>query len=235
MARPARTEEKAEAVQLDLNATFGESLRMEALQHEEAVLPYVSSVNIPAGLHAGTPRVILGAIRRGLVGGVRLGAAVSYRDFLGGGDRYLDVAYEDLFAELVYQIGAVDSLAFTEQGRLSYVRPCGALARMAGRRKDHGEAILRALEAYDPELPLVVHHLSPLLSMATGAGLNVIVEYPASSIERMRTSVGRIAADGHPEQSVSLHLDPVTAPVVVRTLRELGHTFGAPLTARRGM
>ena len=40
----------------------------------------------------------------------------------------------------------------------------------------------------DPELPLVVHHLSPLLSMATGAGINVIVEYPASSIERLRAA-----------------------------------------------
>jgi len=222
-------------VQLDLNATFGEAVRVTALQHDEAVLPYVSSINIPAGLHAGTPRVILAAIRRGLTSGLRLGAAVGYRDFLGGGDRYVDVAYEDLYAELIYQIGAVDSLAFTEQTRLSYVRPGGALARMAGRRKDHAEAILRAVEAYDPELPLVVHHLSPLLEMATGAGLPVIVEYSATSVERMRTSVGRIAADGHPEQSVSLHLDAVTAPVVVRTLRELGHTFGAPLTARRGM
>ncbi|WP_194793215.1 LamB/YcsF family protein [Raineyella fluvialis] len=222
-------------MQVDLNATIGDTIRVEALQHDEAVLPYVSSITIPAGLHAGTPRVILAAIRRGLAAGVRLGAGVGYRDFLGGGDRYVDVAFEDLYAELIYQIGAVDSLAFTEQGRLSYVRPSGALARMAGRRKDHAEAILRAIASYDPELPLVVHHLSPLLGMARDAGLEVIVEYSASSLERMRASVGRIAADGHPEQSVSLHLDPVTAPVVVRTLRELGHTFGAPLTARRGM
>ncbi|SDB89146.1 UPF0271 protein [Raineyella antarctica] len=222
-------------MQLDLNARFGESLRPENLRSDEAVLPYISSVNLPGCLHAGTPRSVLAAIRRALAAGVQLGVAVGYRDFLGGGDRYLDVAYEDLYPELIYQIGALDSLAFSENGRLSFVRPTGALARMAGRRKDHAEAIVRAIAAYDPDLPLVLHHSSPMLEVAAEAGLNVIVDYPATSVERMRTSVGRIAADGRPEHSVSLNLDPITAPVVVKTLRELGHTCGAPQPARRGM
>jgi UPF0271 protein len=222
-------------VQLDLNATFGESLRPETLRTDEDVLPYISRVNIPGCLHAGTPRSALEAIRKALAADVRLGVAVGYRDFLGGGDRYLDVAYEDLYPELIYQIGALDSLAFSENGRLSFVRPTGALARMAGRRKDHGEAIVRAIMAYDPDLPLVLHHSSPMLHVATDAGVNVIVDYPATSVERMRTSVARIAADGRPEGGVSLHLDPITAPVVVRTLRELGHTSGDRTPARRVM
>lgn len=221
-------------MQLDLNASFGESLRVEGLRSDEAVLPYVSSVNIPGGMHAGTPRIILEAIRRALGAGVRLGVSVGYRDFLGNGERYLDVSYEDLYPELIYQIGALDALAYSENGRLSFVRPTGALARMAGRRKDHAEAILRAIVAYDPELPLVLHHSSPMLEMASLAGLSVIVDYPATSVERMRTSVGRIAADNRAESTVSLHLDAITAPVVVKSLRELGHTAGAPHPARRG-
>lgn len=220
-------------MQLDLNASFGESLRPDTLRSDESVLPYLSSVNIPGCLHAGTPRSALQAIRRALAAGVRLGVAIGYRDFLGGGDRYLDVAYEDLYPELVYQVGALDSLAFSENGRLSFVRPTGALARMAGRRKDHGEAIVRAISAYDPDLPLVLHHSSPMLEVAEQAGLNVIADYPATSVERLRTSVARIAADGRPEHAVSLHLDPITAPVVVRTLRELGHTAGDRRPARR--
>jgi len=186
-------------------------------------------------MHTGTPRSALTAIRRALVTDARLGVAVGYRDFLGGGDRYIDVAYEDLYAELLYQIGALDSLAFTESGRLSYVRPTGALSRMAGRRKDHAEAILRAVAAYDPDLPLVLHHSSPMVEMAVEAGLRVIADYPATSVERMRTSVGRIAADGRTENTVSLHLDPITAPAVIKALRELGHTAGSARLPRRGM
>ena len=222
-------------MQLDLNASFGESLRPDNLRSDESVLSYISSVNIPGCLHAGTPRSALGAIRKALAAEVQVGVAVGYRDFLGGGDRYLDVAFEYLYPELVYQIGALDSLAFSENGRVSFVRPTGALARMAGRRQDHGDAIVRAILAYDPDLPLVLHHASPMLQVAGEAGLNVIVDYPATSVERMRTSVGRIAADGRPEGTVSLHLDPITAPVVVRTLRELGHTSGDSRPARRGM
>lgn len=222
-------------MQLDLNASVGESLRPETVRSDEGVLPYVSSASVPGGLHAGTPRSVLAAVRRALAAGVRLGISVGYRDFLGSGERYLDVAYEDLYAELLYQVGALDALAFTEDGRLSFVRPTGALARMAGRRKDHGDAIIRAIKAYDPDLPLLLHHSSPLVAAAAQAGLTVLVEYPATSVERLRTSVARIAADGRSEQSVSLHLDPVTAPVVVRTLRELGHIGAEHSPARRGM
>lgn len=227
--------EKADAVQLDLNASLGESLRPESVRSDQAVLPYVSSATLPGALHAGTPRSVLDGIRRTLAAGVRLGVSVGYRDFLGSGDRYLDVAYEDLYAELVYQVGALDALAFSENSRLSFIRPTGALARMAGRRKDHGDAIISATKAYDPDLPLLLHHSSPMVEEAARAGLKVQVEYPATSVERMRSSVARIAADGRPEQSVSLFLDPITAPVVVRTLRELGHTGADASPARRGM
>jgi len=222
-------------VQVDLNADLGESTRPESVRADDSVLTFVSSANLAAGMHAGTPRSIREACRKTVHRGLRVGALVGYRDLLGGGDRYIDVDYSDLSAELIYQVGAVEALAFSERGRLSYVRPHGALARMAGRRRDHGEAILAAVSSYDGGLPLVVQHDSPLLAMAHDAGLRVIVEYPATSVDRMRTSVGLIAADGHPEGSVSLHLDPVTAPVVVKTLRELGHTAGVPTAARRSI
>ena len=59
--------------------------------------------------------------------GVRIGAQVSYRDLAGFGRRFIDVAAEDLVADVVYQIGALQAIAQAAGSAVSYVKPHGAL------------------------------------------------------------------------------------------------------------
>jgi len=48
---------------------------------------------------------------------------VSYRDLAGFGRRFIDVATEDLVADVVYQIGALQGVAAAAGSAVSYVNP----------------------------------------------------------------------------------------------------------------
>jgi 5-oxoprolinase (ATP-hydrolysing) subunit A len=52
---------------------------------------------------------------------------VSYRDLAGFGRRFIDVTAEDLVADLVYQIGALQAMAQASGSAVCYVKPHGAL------------------------------------------------------------------------------------------------------------
>ena len=65
--------------------------------------------------------------------GVAIGAQVSYRDLAGFGRREMAVPAEELTAEVLYQIAALDGIARAEGGRVSYVKPHGALYNRAVR------------------------------------------------------------------------------------------------------
>ena len=56
---------------------------------------------------------------------------MSYRDLAGFGRREMDVPADELTAEVLYQIAALDGIARAEGGRVSYVKPHGALYNRA--------------------------------------------------------------------------------------------------------
>ena len=72
-------------------------------------------------------RVCADAVARG----VRIGAQVGYRDLAGFGRRAMDVASDELQADIVYQIGALDGFARLAGDRVRYVKPHGALYNTA--------------------------------------------------------------------------------------------------------
>ncbi|WP_341268455.1 MULTISPECIES: LamB/YcsF family protein [Gordonia] len=107
---------------IDLNADLG-----EGVGDDTAMMPLISSANIACGFHAGTPTVLLHSCREAVRYGVRIGAQVSYPDLAGFGRRFIDVAPEDLIADVLYQVGALTALAAAAGGEVSYVKPHGAL------------------------------------------------------------------------------------------------------------
>src|ERR1700727_1553525 len=116
---------------VDLNADLGESYGVWRLGDDEALLEVVTSANIACGFHAGDPLTIRRACARVVACGVRIGAQVSYRDLAGFGRREMAVPADELTAEILYQLAAVDGIARAEGGRVSYVKPHGALSNRA--------------------------------------------------------------------------------------------------------
>jgi UPF0271 protein len=161
---------------IDLNADLGESFGAWRLGDDEALLSIVTSANIACGFHAGDPLTIRRACAGAVARGVSIGAQVSYRDLAGFGRREMEVPPDELSAELLYQIAAVDGIARAEGGKVSYVKPHGALYNRAARDPVQALAVAAAISDYDPALPLLTLPGSEAAVAAAAAGLRVIAE-----------------------------------------------------------
>ncbi|MGY2127519.1 LamB/YcsF family protein [Blastococcus sp. SYSU DS0617] len=161
---------------VDLNADLGEGFGVWRLGDDEALLGVVTSANVACGFHAGDPttmrRVCAGAARAG----VAVGAQVSYRDLAGFGRRFIDVAPAELADDVLYQLAALDGIARAEGTRVRYVKPHGALYNATVTHAEQARAVVAAVVAHDPALPVLGLPGSALLRTAEAAGLRPVAE-----------------------------------------------------------
>jgi 5-oxoprolinase (ATP-hydrolysing) subunit A len=161
---------------VDLNADLGESYGAWRLGDDEALLELVTSANVACGFHAGDPLTIRRTCARAVAGGVRIGAQVSYRDLAGFGRREMAVPPAELEAEVLYQLAALDGVASAEGGRVSYVKPHGALYNRAAWDAEQAGAIAAAMRSYGRDLPVLTLPGSALAAAAGDAGIPVVAE-----------------------------------------------------------
>lgn len=190
---------------VDLNADLGESYGRWTLGDDEAMLDLITSANIACGFHAGDPATLHRTCRHAVERKVVIGAQVGYPDLAGFGRRFLDISAEDLTAGVIYQIGALDGLARSVGGRVSYVKPHGALYHAAVDHEQQAAAVVDAVVAIDSDLPILGLPGSALLEIATSRGLRAVPEY---FIDRNYTPEGRLVDR---RQSDALISDPEVA------------------------
>jgi UPF0271 protein len=112
--------------EIDLNCDLG-----EGGSHDEELLALISTANVACGFHAGDPVTALATLRAAARHGVRVGAHPGYADRDHFGRRELDHDPERVFAECVYQIGALAGLADAAGLALAHVKPHGGLYHQA--------------------------------------------------------------------------------------------------------
>jgi 5-oxoprolinase (ATP-hydrolysing) subunit A len=190
---------------IDLNADLGESFGAWRLGDDDALLGVVTSANIACGFHAGDPLTIRRACAGAVARRVSIGAQVSYRDLAGFGRRNMDVPADELTAEVLYQIAALDGIARAEGGKASYVKPHGALYHRAASDPAQAAAVTAAITAYDPALPLLTLPGSEAARAAAAAGLTVVAEGFA---DRAYRADGTLVPRGQPGAVIS---DPARA------------------------
>jgi UPF0271 protein len=161
---------------VDLNADLGESFGRWQLGDDAGMLAVVTSANVACGFHAGDPTVLLAVCRAAARAGVAVGAQVGYRDLAGFGRRFIDIDPADLLADVVYQIGALDALARIAGTRVSYVKPHGALYHAVVAHEGQAAALVDAVHAVDPGLPLLGLPGSLLFRRASARGLRTVAE-----------------------------------------------------------
>jgi 5-oxoprolinase (ATP-hydrolysing) subunit A len=161
---------------IDLNADLGEGFGVWRLGDDDAMLGIVSSANVACGFHAGDPAGLLRVCRSAAERGVRIGAQVSYRDLAGFGRRFIDVAPDDLAADVVYQIGALQGIARASGSAVSYVKPHGALYNTIVSNRDQAAAVAAAVHLVDPALPVLGMAGSAFFEEATRLGLRAVAE-----------------------------------------------------------
>jgi UPF0271 protein len=161
---------------IDLNADLGEGFGVWRLGDDDAMLGIVSSANVACGFHAGDPAGLLRVCRSAAERGVRIGAQVSYRDLAGFGRRFIDVAAEDLVADVVYQIGALQAIAHASGSAVSYVKPHGALYNTIVTNREQGAAVAQAVHLVDATLPVLGMAGSAFFDEAARLGLHTVAE-----------------------------------------------------------
>ena len=200
---------------MDLNSDMGESFGAWTMGDDAAMLEIVSSANIACGFHAGDPAGLLDTLRAAAARGVAVGAHVGYRDLAGFGRRAMDVAARDLTAEVIYQIGALEGLARAAGTRVTYVKPHGALYNTIAHGGTQAEAVIAAIRAYDPALPLMALAGAPLIARAQAAGLTVV---PEAFADRGYRADGQLIARSQP--GAVLHDPDLIAQRMLRLTRE---------------
>lgn len=180
---------------IDLNSDLGEGYGPWTMGDDAAMLDIVSSANIACGFHAGDPAGLLAVLRQAAARGVAVGAHVSYPDRVGFGRRNLDVAPDDLTADVIYQIGALQGLARAAGTRVTYVKPHGALYNTIADDVRQADAVIAGIRAVDPSLVLMGLAGAPVLDRARAAGLTVVAEAFA---DRAYTAGGALVSRRQP-------------------------------------
>ncbi len=138
-------------------------------------MPHLSSANVACGFHAGDPLTLRRTCALAVEQGVAIGAQVGYRDLAGFGRRFIDVAPEDLEADVLYQLSALAGLAAAAGGRVTYLKPHGALYHAVSKHPEQADAVIAAVVAFGG-LPVLGLAGSAFLDRATAAGLLVVAE-----------------------------------------------------------
>lgn len=161
---------------IDINSDLGESYGAFRIGADAGLFPIISSANVACGFHGGDPLTIAATVRDATAAGVRVGAHPSYPDLVGFGRRAMAATPEQIHADLIYQLGAIDAFCRVAGVRLQHVKVHGALNNVAAHDVPTAEAIAAAVRAWDPSLLIYVMPGSALMTAALAAGLPVVRE-----------------------------------------------------------
>lgn len=151
---------------IDINCDVGELEEVNDLDF----IPYVSSVNVCCGEHAGNPEKILAAIRAAKKYGAKVGAHPSYPDRDNFGRKSMDINRDELLATLIEQIVYIQLLCQKENVEFHHVKPHGALYHDIANREDRLDIFLDAVRVINPALVLYVRAEKELLSQLSRKG-----------------------------------------------------------------
>jgi UPF0271 protein len=186
---------------IDLNADLGESFGAYTIGDDAALLDVVTSASVACGFHAGDPMVMTRTVRAAVERGVVIGAHVGYRDLQGFGRRAIAMPPAQLTADVLYQIGALDGIARASGTRVAYVKAHGALYNTAVVDPDVARAVVEAVRAFDPSLPVLSLPGSEVFNACAAAGLRAVGEcfadraYDSRGQLVPRTSPGSVIHD----------------------------------------
>ena len=158
-------------MEIDLNADLG-----EGCGSDEALLDLVSSANIACGWHAGGANAMRDCVRWALQKGVAIGAHPSFNDPENFGRSEMQLSNSEIYAGVLYQLGALDAITRGDGGRIHHLKPHGALYNQAARDPELADAIVSAVQAFDPSIMIYGLANSRLVEATRRAGLVAVEE-----------------------------------------------------------
>ena len=179
---------------IDLNADVGESFGAWSMGQDEALLPFLTSVNVASGFHAGDPLTMDRTVTAALARGIRIGAHPSHLDIRGFGRREIQASPEEVETDVLYQAGALRAFVESRGGRLWHVKPHGALYNQAARDPQLARAIARGVRRLGGGVTLVgLSTSSAFREAAASEGVGFAGE---AFVDRAYEGDGRLAKRG---------------------------------------
>ncbi|MDQ7784572.1 MAG: 5-oxoprolinase subunit PxpA [Desulfomonilaceae bacterium] len=163
-------------MQIDLNADMGESFGMYTMGNDAEFMKYITSANVACGFHAGDSSVMKRTVGLAKEFGVQVGAHPGLPDLQGFGRREMNLTSDEIYCDVVYQVGALKAFVEAAGMKLHHVKPHGSLYGMAHRREDVASAICNAVRDIDPQLYLYIMKNGVVGRVAESMGVRVVYE-----------------------------------------------------------
>ncbi len=141
---------------IDINADLGESFGPWTLGNDEELFDFLTSANLACGFHASDPLTIKRSIKLAKEKNVAIGAHPGFPDKVGFGRRDMDISPDAVYADTIYQVGALLAFLQIEELKLNHVKPHGALYHKIGHNREIAKAVANAVRDLTPRTPLVI-------------------------------------------------------------------------------
>lgn len=176
--------------QIDLNVDIG-----EGFAHDSELLEYATSVNVACGWHAGDPLTMRRTTSKAISKGVAIGAHPSFPDRENFGRATMTLPPEEVYASVQYQVGALSAVVAGLNGRVTHVKPHGALYNQAEDDAELARAVVLAIRDMDPNLAIFGLAGGQLVRIARAEGLVAVDEGFA---DRAYTAEGKLVPRSQP-------------------------------------
>ena len=163
----------------DINIDCGESFGNWVMGADEARMPHVTTANLACGFHAGDPMIMVETVRLAKEHGVAVGAHPGLPDLRGFGRRVMSLSPEEVYADTLYQAGALSAVLRAHGMELHHIKPHGALYSMLSVSEPLSEAFARAVIEVCPQ-PMIYYpapaEKHSVTRIAADMGIDVVPE-----------------------------------------------------------
>lgn len=161
---------------IDLNCDMGEMPEAIADGTQEALMAYLTSVNIACGAHAGDETTMRATIEQALQSNVVIGAHPGYADRANFGRLELDLSQDEIAESVFEQVSKLAEIAAKCGARVGHVKAHGALYNQAARDAVVAGAIADGVARWRRDVVLVGLAGSVMLDVFQDAGFPVAAE-----------------------------------------------------------
>src|SRR5688572_1852845 len=156
---------------IDINCDMG-----EGIGNDEAIMPYINSVNIACGYHAGDAETMWRTAELAVKYNVAIGAHPSFPDRENFGRTEMDLPLQEIYELVIRQLVLLNDVAASFDVKLNHVKPHGALYNMSARDPMLAETIAQAVRDFDDQLILLGLSNSHSITAAKKIGLKTMNE-----------------------------------------------------------
>jgi 5-oxoprolinase (ATP-hydrolysing) subunit A len=148
MTTTPREEKEMTDRRVTVNSDLGESYGLHSFGNDEPLLDLIDAANVACGYHSGDPDTMRQTVENAVRRGIDVGAHPGLPDPVGFGRRAMTLTPEEVEALVLYQVGALSGFLARSGGRLTHIKPHGALYGMVGRDADLMHAVVTVAELY---------------------------------------------------------------------------------------